>query len=1046
MNNETKIGISFDNVVKGSTELEKYAERLNTIKAALSGMDKGTLQAVKSSSKDVKDISDHTKNIDRNLGLAFNYTAMRTAARMISGIGRAMRTLTEQSSGYLEDFNLFQVAFNGNYQSAEKFVNKLSEMYGLDEDWLIRTTGLFKQMSNSMGLASDEGEKLSKLLTQMSIDISSLYNVDVNRASQVLQSSLAGQTKPIRGLTGGDITQATLQTTLDKIDTGKAVKDLDYAEKRLLIIISLTDQLSESAGDWGRTLESPANQTRILEEQWIRLTRAIGNLFLPTLAKVLPYLNAILMVITEIINSIASLFGYDLGDYDYFDSSISSAYDFDDALGTVGDSIDKVKKKMSGLRGFDKLNNMTTPSQTNSGGSGSVRGGGINPNIMKAFNKAYDDYLKKLDETKMKATEIRDKIMDWLGFTKELDPVTGKVTWHLREGVQRIHLITAGIGILVGLNLFQKIVNLAAGTSRLNKLLGIGGLAGVGTEAAQKMATFNSVMSKIKITIAGVTLGILGTKGLYKAFKNVSSATDTSNKNVVRFGVSLASMIAGGALAGSSFGALGASIGALTGALGAGITAIVGWNAGLTELANSKIFGTLSVSVSDWTNMLNNSSLSIDTYSAKMEAAKSKVNDLDTSFQNNMNTLGEYLIQYGDFGKTITDEDLPKFTEALEGAAKNATDIIDTNVTYNAGVLKSALSGASTLTDEEVSGMIKSIYTQGENEKNEVQRIKNEVYQIRAKANGEHRNLNLEEEADVANHMAELTKIETGEVQTANSELDYLHRKFNDDYTTLDENSYKSWAEAKENYRKTESEKIQKRYDAELLALDTSYKGKSKKDGTYQKAYDEIVKRREDSEKELSTALEGYDNKIYKDLANTYTKIEGKTDDASNRQRKTIENIFERDLNIKDGKLISQFAKIGSKAGRMCAENFVTGINSKEIKLKINTKNTDRNGNLPLIASAYSRYATGGFPPVGQMFIAGEKGAELVGSVGGKTFVANQNQMGDFLSKNFGGNGGSKQPATFNIYLDHNHKLGSYVLEDLTDKAIANGKPITIGA
>ena len=64
-----------------------------------------------------------------------------------------------------------------------------------------------------MGLANETGEKLSKLMTEMSIDISSLYNMDVDQASSILQSALAGQTKPVRRL-GGDITQATLQQTL----------------------------------------------------------------------------------------------------------------------------------------------------------------------------------------------------------------------------------------------------------------------------------------------------------------------------------------------------------------------------------------------------------------------------------------------------------------------------------------------------------------------------------------------------------------------------------------------------------------------------------------------------------------------------------------------------------------------------------------------------------------------------------------------------------------------------------------------------------------
>lgn len=38
-------------------------------------------------------------------------------------------------------------------------------------------------------------------------------------------------------------------------------------------------------------------------------------------------------------------------------------------------------------------------------------------------------------------------------------------------------------------------------------------------------------------------------------------------------------------------------------------------------------------------------------------------------------------------------------------------------------------------------------------------------------------------------------------------------------------------------------------------------------------------------------------------------------------------------------------------------------------------------------------FASGGFPEVGQLFIAREAGAEMVGSIGGRTAVANNDQI-----------------------------------------------------
>lgn len=431
MDNQTDVSIKFKNSVTGEKKLEKYVQTLSQIKSVLGSIDKGAMQQMEQTAKGTQTVNKDMEKMSKNFNLAFNYTALRAFARGLGHVVEGFSAMTAKSTAFLEDFNLFQVAFRGNYTEATRFVNKLSEMYGLDEDWLIRTTSQFKQLSNAMGLANETGEKVSKLMTQMAIDISSLYNIDVDRSSSILQSALAGQTKPVRSL-GADITQATLQQTLDRLDIGKQVSQLSYAEKRLLIMISLTQQLSGVTNDWGRTLESPSNQIRIMNEQWQRLQRNVGNIFLQVIGKVLPYLNAVLMVLNEIAKIIAALFGHKLDDFDFFDEGTIGGIEggFDDLGDSMDSAADSAKKLKQGLRGFDKLNVITTPSDGGAGGAGGIGGGGgISSGLMDAFNKAFDDYNKKLSEVQMKATRIRDKIMEWLGFTKVVDEETGEVSF-----------------------------------------------------------------------------------------------------------------------------------------------------------------------------------------------------------------------------------------------------------------------------------------------------------------------------------------------------------------------------------------------------------------------------------------------------------------------------------------------------------------------------------------------------------------------------------------------------------------------------------------
>ena len=96
-------------------------------------------------------------------------------------------------------------------------------------------------------------------------------------------------------------------------------------------------------------------------------------------------------------------------------------------------------------------------------------------------------------------------------------------------------------------------------------------------------------------------------------------------------------------------------------------------------------------------------------------------------------------------------------------------------------------------------------------------------------------------------------------------------------------------------------------------------------------------------------------------------------------------------------------------------------------------------------------YANGGLPTVGQMFVARENGAELVGNIGSHTAVMNNDQIVSSVAYGVENavtramRNANKGTQVYNIYLDEDHKIGTYTLEQLQDMAKSNGKPLTIG-
>lgn len=75
---------------------------------------------------------------------------------------------------------------------------------------------------------------------------------------------------------------------------------------------------------------------------------------------------------------------------------------------------------------------------------------------------------------------------------------------------------------------------------------------------------------------------------------------------------------------------------------------------------------------------------------------------------------------------------------------------------------------------------------------------------------------------------------------------------------------------------------------------------------------------------------------------------------------------------------------------------------------------------------SFQPYAAGGFPNAGQMFVAREAGPELVGTIGNRTAVANNDQIVEAVSEGvyvavmnaMRANTGDGGQAVVNVYLD----------------------------
>lgn len=282
-----------------------------------------------------------------------------------------------ESNNYIETLNLFNVSMKEFYEEALEYANLVSDKLKIDPSEWMRAQGTFMSMAAGFGVSRDKAYQLSESLTELSYDISSLYNESVESSILRLQSALAGEIEPIRRL-GISISEASLQEYALSKGIDKAVNSMTEQEKALLRSTVLIERAASigAVGDFVKTIESPANALRILNQQIVQLSRAIGNLIIPILIKVIPYVRAFVEVLTEVVQTLALLVGWELPKWDSNDWSSNITGGFE-GIGTSADeAADSVKKLKDYTLGIDELNIISPDTETDNAGVGAGGVGG----------------------------------------------------------------------------------------------------------------------------------------------------------------------------------------------------------------------------------------------------------------------------------------------------------------------------------------------------------------------------------------------------------------------------------------------------------------------------------------------------------------------------------------------------------------------------------------------------------------------------------------------------------------------------------------------
>lgn len=365
---------------------------------------KGRIDAVKNS---VGKLSDKIKKIDLMRLVAQIYVLKRVWNHLVSLIGAA--------SDWVENLNLLEVVFGDAADAAKDFVKATANNLGLDANELAQYAATFKQMANAMGQSAETGTQLSKALTYLALDISSLRNVDVKTAMSDLASGIAGQIKPVRKY-GADITEDSINAMLKQY--GSSYSNLSQADKQLARTLLLIRQLKDSWGDMAKTIDTFSNQQRVLNSQFETFKRLVGSILVGTFkfgdsfeeasktagiaTKAIWYLNGAMLAINELLAQVVP-------QAESVNSNVKTSVD------DLTDSfLDLEDAQKGSLLSFDKFNTL----------SGGGAKSGVSALLEQLFGKESKEYIE-LFESSMKDSSMYAKTIAQTFLTK-MFPEFGK--------------------------------------------------------------------------------------------------------------------------------------------------------------------------------------------------------------------------------------------------------------------------------------------------------------------------------------------------------------------------------------------------------------------------------------------------------------------------------------------------------------------------------------------------------------------------------------------------------------------------------------------
>lgn len=316
-------------------------------------------------------LDQHTQRTCKSMSKAFS--AIKLTA-IIGGLTLLVKKTTEVASNLQEVQNVVDTTFGDMAYKVEEFSKTAVRQFGLSELSAKKAASTFMAMSNGIGVRQDYGADMAITLAGLAGDLASFWNTTNEQAQTALKGVYTGETEALKQY-GIVMTEAALQSYALSQGIKTNISDMTQQEKVILRYNYILQATADAQGDFAKTSDSWANQTRILKEQFQQLLGVLGKGFIAALTPAVKALNDLLAVVIDVANAISESLGRAFGiSYETMEVDTSGVEqgmgDISSGADDATDSVEDLQKQLN-LLSFDEINklNDTKIDSSNSGGN-----------------------------------------------------------------------------------------------------------------------------------------------------------------------------------------------------------------------------------------------------------------------------------------------------------------------------------------------------------------------------------------------------------------------------------------------------------------------------------------------------------------------------------------------------------------------------------------------------------------------------------------------------------------------------------------------------